>query len=72
MSKSKYNATVVGKILLTPDIMTLRVDTDEPRKEFSAGQYTILGLYGSEERSPNSSPEVDLPIPRSCFSGLIQ
>ena len=59
MDKSKYNATVVGKILLTPDIMTLRVDTDEPRKEFSAGQYTVVGLYGSEERSPNSAPEVD-------------
>ncbi len=57
MENSKYNATVVGKILLTPDIMTLRVDTDEPRKEFSAGQYTVLGLYGSEERSPNSSTE---------------
>ena len=59
MEKSKYNATVVGKILITPDIMTLRVDTDEPRDEFSAGQYTVVGLYGSEERSPNSTPEVE-------------
>ena len=59
MEDSKYNATVVGKILLTPDIMTLRIDTDEPRDQFSAGQYTLLGLYGSEERSPNSAPETD-------------
>jgi len=59
MSESKYNATVVGKILLRPDIMTLRVDTDEPREEFSAGQYTLLGLYGREERSLNSTPETD-------------
>ncbi len=59
MEKSKYNATVVGKILLTPDIMTLRVDTDEPRNEFNAGQYTVIGLYGSEKRSPNSTPEAD-------------
>jgi ferredoxin/flavodoxin---NADP+ reductase len=59
MTESKYNATVVGKILLRPDIMTLRVDTDEPREEFSAGQYTLLGLYGREERSPNSTPETD-------------
>ncbi len=59
MEDSKYNATVVGKILLTPDIMTLRIDTDEPRDQFSAGQYTLLGLYGSEERSPNSTPETD-------------
>jgi ferredoxin--NADP+ reductase len=59
MEESKYNATVVGKILLTPDIMTLRVDTDEPREQFNAGQYTLLGLYGHETRSPNSSAEAD-------------
>jgi ferredoxin/flavodoxin---NADP+ reductase len=59
MEESKYNATVVGKILLTPDIMTLRIDTDDPREEFSAGQYTLLGLYGREERSANSSDEAD-------------
>ena len=59
MEESKYNATVVGKILLTPDILTLRVDADEPRNEFKAGQYTVLGLYGSEERSPNSTPETE-------------
>lgn len=59
MTESKYNATVVGKITLRPDIMTLRVDTDEPREEFSAGQYTLLGLYGREERSPNSTQETD-------------
>jgi ferredoxin--NADP+ reductase len=59
MPDSKYNATVVGKILLRPDIMTLRVDTDDPRDEFSAGQYTVLGLYGKEERSANSTPEAD-------------
>ncbi|MFN2113692.1 MAG: ferredoxin--NADP reductase [Anaerolineales bacterium] len=59
MAEPEYNATVVGKILLRPDIMTLRVDTDEPRDEFSAGQYTLLGLYGREDRSPNSTAEVD-------------
>ncbi len=59
MEESKYNATVVGKILLTPDIMTLRINTDEPREQFSAGQYTLLGLYGSEDRSPNSTSETD-------------
>ncbi len=67
MSESKYNATVVGKILLRPDIMTLRVDTDEPREEFSAGQYTLLGLYGREERSPNSTPETDPSDPEKLI-----
>lgn len=59
MPESKYNATVVGKILLRPDIMTLRVDTDEPREEFSAGQYTLLGLFGREGRTPDSTIEAD-------------
>lgn len=59
MDKTKYNATVVGKIQMTPDLMVLRVDTDQPRETFEAGQYTVLGLYGSEGRSPNSTPEAE-------------
>jgi ferredoxin--NADP+ reductase len=59
MKDVKYNSTVVAKILLTPDIMTLRVDTDEPRDQFSAGQYTLLGLFGKEPRSPNSTEEAE-------------
>ena len=53
----EYNATVVGKILVTPDIMILRVHTDEPRDVFESGQYTTLGLYGFEKRSENSEDE---------------
>lgn len=59
MDKTKYNATVVGKIQMTPDLMVLRVDTDQPRETFETGQYTVLGLYGSEGRSPNSTPEAE-------------
>ncbi|EAT58814.1 ferredoxin--NADP reductase [Chlorobium ferrooxidans] len=58
MERSEYNATVTGKIMVTPDLMILRVDTDEPRKEFEAGQNMLLGLYGFEKRSSNSEPEV--------------
>ncbi len=54
MSESPYNATITGKILITPDLMILRIRTDEPRKEFKAGQYTSIGLLASESRSPNS------------------
>jgi len=53
----KYNATVVGKIMVTPDIMILRVNTDTPRAEFESGQYTVVGLYGREARSANSEEE---------------
>lgn len=62
MNASEYNATVVGKMLVTPDLMILRIRTDEPRENFKAGQYTVLGLYGKEARSPNSLPEEE-PTP---------
>ncbi len=54
---SKYNATVIGKIMITPDIMVLRVSTDTTRTEFESGQYTVVGLYGHESRSVNSEEE---------------
>ena len=59
MTKSPYNATVTGKILITPDLMILRVRTDEPRNEFIAGQYTSIGVLASEIRSPNSVITID-------------
>lgn len=54
MKENPYNATVVGKIHLTTDLMILRIKTDEPRDEFNAGQYTNIGLLAYEQRSPNS------------------
>lgn len=59
MDTSRYNATVIGKMLVTPDLMILRVQTDEPRTDFESGQYTVLGLYGIEKRSPNSTAETE-------------
>jgi ferredoxin--NADP+ reductase len=58
--ESKYNSTVIAKILINPDLMILRVKTDEPRDMFEAGQFTALGLLASEPRSQNSVmlPEV--------------
>lgn len=37
MDTQAYNATVIGKIMVTPDIMILTIDADEPRVEFEAG-----------------------------------
>ncbi len=59
MIDNKYNATVVGKILITPDLMILRIKADEPRSNFKAGQYTSIGLFGKEMRSPNSVVPVE-------------
>ncbi|MGB9702337.1 MAG: ferredoxin--NADP reductase [Candidatus Kapaibacteriota bacterium] len=75
MSESIYNATVIGKILLTPDLMILRLKTDTPRDEFKAGQYTTIGLLAKEPRSYNSSipledidPEILIKRPYSIAS----
>jgi ferredoxin--NADP+ reductase len=61
MDTSSYNATIISKILISPDLMILQADTDEPRNEFEAGQFTVLGLYGFEKRSANSEPE-SIPV----------
>ncbi|MDT9546228.1 MAG: ferredoxin--NADP reductase [Chlorobium sp.] len=59
METIPYNATVKGMTMLTPDLMILRIETDESRQEFLAGQNMVLGLYGYAKRSPNSEPEAD-------------
>lgn len=59
MGTSKYNATVIGKTMMNPDLMILRVEADDPREEFEAGQYLLLGLFGYEKRSLNSEPETN-------------
>lgn len=59
MQTSPYNCTVIGKILLTPDLMILRVRTDEPRTQFKAGQFTTIGLMSNESRSANSVMPVE-------------
>lgn len=67
MEELSYNSTVTGKILLTPDLMILRVRTDDPRDRFVAGQYTTIGLKAGEPRSPNSV----MPVEESPKSGMI-
>ena len=53
MDSSIYNAEVISKIMVNPDIMIVQIKTDEPKNEFEAGQNTLLGLYGFEKRSSN-------------------
>jgi ferredoxin--NADP+ reductase len=67
MKQSPYNATVMGKILITPDLMVLRIRADEPRNEFKAGQYTSIGLLASEQRSPNSVIPLDIIQPEELI-----
>ena len=54
MSKDLYNATVIQKTVMTPNLMTLRVRPDDGFPDFKPGQYTVLGLSNSEPRLEES------------------
>ncbi len=68
MQESIYNSTVTGKIMITPDLMILRIRTDTSREQFVAGQYTKIGMLGSEPRSPNSV----MPVEKAPETKLIK
>lgn len=55
----EYNATIVGKIILNPDLIILRIKSDTERKVFKSGQYTRIGLKAKEARSNNSEPIIE-------------
>jgi len=57
MSADGYNATVIQKIQMTPNLMTLRVRPDEGVPDFKPGQYTVLGLSNTETRLQESAPD---------------
>lgn len=40
----EYNATVIERTDITPDLMILRLQTDGKQPSFTAGQYIVLGL----------------------------
>lgn len=53
----KYNATVVARHALTPDLFILKVRPDKPSGEFLSGQYVLLGLSSNIPRRTGSDPE---------------
>lgn len=57
MGNGSYNSTVIQKILMTPGLMTLRIRPDIEVPAFKPGQYTVLGLYNTEPRIPESEPD---------------
>lgn len=54
MDSKGYNATVIQKTLMTPNLMTLRVRPDEEVAGFKPGQYTVLGLKNIDPRIETS------------------
>lgn len=53
----KYNAVVVAKHALTPDLFILKVKPDRPMAEFISGQYVLLGISSNRARRDGSEPE---------------
>jgi ferredoxin--NADP+ reductase len=54
---SSYNATVIGREEINPQLIILRVRPDGPLFEFKPGQFGVLGLNGAAPRVPEASPE---------------
>ena len=59
---AELNATVIGRLDLTPDLSVLRVQPDGELFDFEPGQYTVLGLPADHPRVPLAEPEDD-PAP---------
>ncbi len=53
----KYNAVVVEKQSITPDLFIIKVKTDAELAPFVSGQYVLLGLSSNMARREGSPPE---------------
>ena len=54
---TQYNATVVGREAINPQLLILRVRPDGGDYSFLPGQFAVLGLLGGESRVPEAAPE---------------
>jgi ferredoxin--NADP+ reductase len=54
---SPYNATVIGREEIHPDLIVLRVRPDAELFDFKPGQFGVLGLPGGAPRVPEATPE---------------
>jgi ferredoxin--NADP+ reductase len=61
-AKDPYNASVIGREIINPQLAILRVQADGPLFGFTPGQFAVLGLLGKEPRIPEAAPE-DPPSP---------
>ncbi len=58
-----YNATLIGREEVNPQLLVVRVQPDGPLFEFKPGQFAVLGLLGGESRVPEASAEDTRPDP---------
>jgi len=67
-----YNATVIGREEINPQLLILRVRPDADLFEFRPGQFGVLGLLGNaprvEEATPEDKPSEPEKIIRRAYS----
>jgi ferredoxin--NADP+ reductase len=59
--KSPFNATVIGREVIHPELLVMRVKPDDKLFEFKPGQFAVLGLPGNAARVPEA--EAENPVP---------
>jgi ferredoxin/flavodoxin---NADP+ reductase len=63
----KYNATVVGREAINPQLLILRVRPDGEDYSFTPGQFAVLGLLAHEPRVPEADAEETTPDPQKLI-----
>ncbi len=67
MSESSYNATLLRRFEITPELLVILVAVDGGFAEFKPGQYTTLGLLGSARRLAGLSPDREVLDPEKLI-----
>ena len=62
-SEIPYNATVVGREEINPQLVILRAQPDAALFDFKPGQFGVLGLLGREPRVAEAAPEEPVSEP---------
>ena len=60
INQDPYNATVIGREEINPQLVILRVRPDKEMFDFRPGQFAVLGLQGGAPRVAAAAPE-DVP-----------
>jgi ferredoxin--NADP+ reductase len=62
-NNSLYNATVIGREEINPQLVILRTKPDAALFDFKPGQFGVLGLLGREPRVPEAAAEEPVSEP---------